>query len=381
MGSYNNRNYMEVDLKKIKQNAFQIKKYIGTTKLMSVVKTDAYGFGIDTIPKHIELYSDWFAVATSEEALAIREQNIQKPILVLGYVMDSQISEMIQNNVTLTTVSLAYVEHLNELVPEGKKLDVHIKIDTGMNRIGLYSKNHDLVRFVEQAEKILALKNINVTGIYTHFAAAGSTKDEDIEFTKHQYHTFKSVVQQLEALGYELGVRHCSNSDAILNYPEFNMDMVRVGKFFFGFGQDAAIKELGTTLPFKLVGRVIRVKEISKGETVSYDRAFTAEKLTKIATISIGFGDGLRKNMYKELEIIVNGKRAHVTGKINMDFMMVDVTDISDVNEGDYALIIGTGGSETIMPYEVARIAEASTPEIISVVNKRVPRFYINDDE
>lgn len=381
MGSYSNRNYLEVDLRKIKQNAFQIKKYIGTAKLMSVVKTDAYGFGIDVIPKHIEMYSDWFAVATSEDALAIREQNIDKPVLVLGYVMDSQIAEMVQQKITLTTVSLDYVEHLNELIPEGKKLDVHIKIDTGMNRIGLYSRNHNIANFVEQARKIFALEKINVTGIYTHFAAAGSTKAEDVAFTKHQYETFKNVVLQLEELGYDVGVKHCCNSDAILNYPEFNMDMVRVGKFFFGFGQKDAMEKLGTTLPFKLTGRIIRVKEISEGETVSYDRAFTATRPTKIATISFGYGDGLRKNMYKELEVIVKGKRARVTGKINMDFMMVNVTDNLDVTEGDCALIIGADGHETIMPYEVARIAEASTPEIISVVNNRVPRIYINGDE
>lgn len=380
MKHYNNRCYLEIDLKQIEKNAYQIKKYIGSTKLMSVVKTDAYGFGIETIPKYVEKYSDWYAVATSEDALAIRETNIEKPILILGYVMDSQIHEMIKNDITLTTVSLEYIKHISELIPDGEKLNVHIKIDTGMNRIGLYSKNHDINHFVEQAKKIFALKNINVTGIYTHFSAAGSKAEEDIEFTKNQYLTFQKVCNKLEKLGYKLGIKHCCNSDAILNYPDFYMDMVRVGKFFFGFGQDEAIKELGTKLPFKLAGRVIRVKEIGVGETVSYDRAFKAEKSTKIATVTFGFGDGLRKNLYKELEVIINGKRARVAGKINMDFMMIDVTDINDVSEGDYALIIGSEGNEIIMPNEVAKVADASTPEILSVINKRVPRFYIDDN-
>lgn len=380
MEDYNNRSYLEIDLRKIEKNAYQIKKYIGSAMLMSVVKTDAYGFGIDTIPKYIDKYSDWYAVATSEDALAIRKAEISKPVLILGYVMDSHMNELIEENITLTTVSLDYVKHLNGLVPKGKKLDVHIKIDTGMNRIGLYSKGHSITDFVEQAKKIFELENINVTGIYTHFSAAGSAKKEDIDFTKHQYVTFQKVCEQLENLGYDLGIKHCCNSDAILNYPDFYMDMVRVGKFFFGFGQNDAMKRLGTQLPFKLAARVIRVKEIQAGETVSYDRAFKAKKTTKIATITFGFGDGLRKNLYKELEVIINGKRVNIAGKINMDFMMADVTDIENINEGDYALIIGAEGKETIMPYEIAEIAEASTPEINSVINKRVPRFYVHGD-
>lgn len=378
MKQYQHRNYMEINLRTIAANAKKIKEFIGTTKLMSVVKTNAYGFGIEEVPQVIDAYSDWFAVATAEDALTMRRAGIEKPILVLGYVMDDYVEVMVKQRISLTTVSLEDVKRLNDLVPKGKKLDVHIKIDTGMNRIGLYSENHEIPSFVEQVEAIFLLEKISVSGIYTHFSAAGSKAIDDIAFTTHQYETFKAVCHALINLGYDLGLKHCCNSDAILNYPDYFMDMVRVGKFFFGFGQQAAIDTLGTRVPFSLAGRIIRLKNIEANETVSYDRVFVAKKRVKIATVSIGFGDGLRKNLYKDLSVSINGKRAKVVGKINMDFMMIDVTDRDDVAVGDYAIVMGYDGGNTIMPYEVAKIADASTPEIISIISSRVPRIYVD---
>lgn len=375
----NNRTYLEVSSSIIKSNAESIREYIGNnTKLMSILKADAYGVGIEETAKAINNLSDWFGVATPEEAFKIRNQGISTPILVLGYVLDEYIEKIIDLDITLCTISLGYVKHLNSLIPKGKNLNVHIKIDTGLNRIGLYSKNHNIDDFITQIEEIYKFDNINVTGIYTHFASAGSFKPNDVEFTQHQYETFVSVCKRAQKLGYDLGIKHCCNSNAMVYNPDKYLDMVRVGKFLFGYGQNKEINKLGIDLAFRLKARIVNLKTIEQNESVGYDRAFTANHKMKIATISFGYADGYRKNQSMETEVIINGKRAKIVGNIAMDYFMVDVSGHYDVKVGDYVTLIGKDGKEIIMPNENAQIINASTPEFNTQIGNRVYKTFIN---
>lgn len=367
---------MEVDLSTVKENARNLKKFIGEPMLMSVVKANAYGMGLAEVSKALAEDTDWFGVATPQEAFTIREQGVKTPILILGYVSEKEIVRVVEEEITICTVSLAYIHHLVKFIPEGKKLLVHLKIDTGLNRIGLYSQTHDIEEYKQQAVEILELPQVQVTGIYSHFAVSESKKPDDVTFTKLQYQRFMAVCNALESAGYNVGIKHIANSNAILEYPEYNHDMIRTGKFLFGFGQNVDLKRLNVKLAFKLYARIVRVVTIEPGETVGYGRNYKVDKPTKIATISFGFADGYRREMGEKLNVLIDGQRAHLVGRVAMDYLMVDATHIEHVEAGDTAILIGAEGDEVIMPNEISSIIHGSTPEVNSQINQRVPRYY-----
>jgi alanine racemase len=367
-----------VDTNVLRENVKNIRNYIGNDiKFMSILKADAYGMGLEKVSKVLEPFSDWFGVATFEEALRIREQKIETPILVLGYVRDENIQTACDLDITLCTISVDDVKRINLIIPEGKQIDVHLKIDTGLNRIGLYSIEHNLNDYMRQIKEIYDLDKINITGIYTHFASAGSFAEEDVKFTQHQYDTFIDVCNKAESLGYDLGIKHICNSNAMVHNRDMYLDMVRVGKFLFGYGQNKEIAILGINLAFNLKARIVNLKTIQIGESVGYDREFVAKKPTKIATIGFGYADGYRKNQSKDTEVLINRERVKIAGNIAMDYFMADVSNIQEVKVGDYATIIGKDDKEKIMPNEIASIINASTPEFNSQVGNRVRRVYI----
>lgn len=344
---------------------------------MSVVKSDGYGLGIVESAKAIDELTDWFGVATAEEAIEIRKAGVTKPILIFGYVSTRLIPEIVDNEITISTVSLEYIKKIRDLVPTNSQLNVHLKIDTGLNRVGLFSQTNQIEEYVEQAKEIYRMPEIHVTGIYTHFAVAGSSEKTDIDFTNRQFKLFQDVYTTLEDEGYEVGVRHCCNSDALTTNPEMYLDMVRTGKYLFGFGQNKQIEQLNLQLTFRLEARIIRIETIKAGDSVGYGRTFIAKQPTTIATVSFGFADGYRRNMGSSLEVLFKGQRASVAGRIAMDFMMIDVSKCEQPQVGDYVTLIGTSGDEVIMPNEISKLINGSTPEIMSQLNKRVSREYI----
>ena len=373
----NSRSYIEVDTSVVQKNVKNIQEFIGeNTKLMSILKADAYGLGIEKISQLIEPLTDWFGVATIEEALQIKKQDIKKPILVMGYVSDEYIQQVVDLNITLCTISVDYVKHLNTLIPNGQTLDVHLKIDTGMNRVGLYSPDYNIENYIQQIEDIIKLDKINITGIYTHLVSAGSTAPNEIEFTQHQYDTFIAVCDAAENKGYDIGIRHLSNSYGTIYNRDMYIDMVRVG-IFIGFGHYLDIDDLDLNLAFRIRARIVNVKTIGVGESIGYDRTFTTTRPTKIATVSFGYADGFRSNQSNKSEVIINGQRAKMVGRIAMDYLMVDVTDLQDVKVGDYATLIGKDGNDVITPYENSQIITSTIPEPITQIGARVFKVYI----
>ncbi|GAN35667.1 alanine racemase [Lacticaseibacillus paracasei] len=374
------RCYLEVIPSMIHQNGLKVHQFIGNTKLMSVLKGDAYGLGIQRCALALKDVTDWFAVATAEEALAIREVAVEKPILVLGYVPSSQIQEMVRHQITLTVISVKDVERIQSALEKDERVQVHIAVDTGLTRIGLFSQTMTASELVEQARIILKMDGIDVTGIFTHFAVAGSSDVKDQNFTTSQYALFREVVSLLEQEGYLLGIKHCCNSNAILENPDMYEDMVRCGKFLFGFGQSHDLDLLGCELAFNLQARVVRVAMSTANTNIGYGRVYKTQRPSKIATISFGFGDGYRREMGENTPVLVNGNRAKIVGRVAMDYMMIDATEIPDISAGDYVTLMGHNDSKVIMPNEVSHLVNASTNEIIGNLNKRVLRTYLDEN-
>lgn len=374
---HDERAYLEVDLKQIKQNTKNIKGFIGDTLLMSVIKGNAYGTGLEPVANVIEAHSDWFAVSTPEEALALRETGIIIPILILGYVADRFVPEIIQNNITVTGLSLEYIKHLNEIIDEGAAIDIHIKIDTGLSRLGLYNEDFDAKKYISEITEILALEKVNVTGIYSHFAVAGSDDKRDLAFTMRQYQIFKAILDEAEVLNLDLGLKHLCNSNAVFDHQDKYFDMVRIGKYIFGFGQEADKDKLNVKTAFNLYARIIRIVEIPKGQEVGYGLTYQAEHKTRLATATFGFTDGFRRNMSGKSKAIVNGEKREIVGRIAADYLEVDITGLPDVKVGDYVLLMGQQGEASIYPSEMGQVIEGSTPEINTQMHARVTKKYI----
>ena len=237
MNTYPYRTYAEIDLNKMQHNLRQVRAAIGPDcKLLFVLKADAYGHGTPVCAKYSEELVDWYAVATIDEALSIRRAGVEKPILLFGALQDPEIELAADNRITINSCSLEYSRHVAEVLQRcGKRMDCHIKIDTGMNRTGLFARVGRTDGAVRQAEEIFALEPLHVTGIYTHFSCADSADPEDVAFTQTQYEAFAAVAEALQEKGYDVGLRHCTSTCPFLCHPEWKLDMIRVG--MLGFGQ------------------------------------------------------------------------------------------------------------------------------------------------
>ena len=242
MNTYPYRTYAEIDLNKMQHNLRQVRAAIGPDcKLLFVLKADAYGHGTPVCAKYSEELVDWYAVATIDEALSIRRAGVEKPILLFGALQDPEIELAADNRITINSCSLEYSRHVAEVLQRcGKRMDCHIKIDTGMNRTGLFARVGRTDGAVRQAEEIFALEPLHVTGIYTHFSCADSADPEDVAFTQRQYEAFAAVAEALQEKGYDVGLRHCTSTCPFLCHPEWKLDMIRVGMLGFGQSMDEA---------------------------------------------------------------------------------------------------------------------------------------------
>ncbi|MEO1768645.1 alanine racemase [Candidatus Enterococcus ferrettii] len=357
-----------VDTGRLRKNAEQIKDTLANNvKLMSVVKADGYGHGIKEASKAFRTASDWFAVTSFEEGADLRSIGIDQPILVLGYVPLSQIRRASQLKLTVSGFSEEYILAVNEYcLTESCQLDMHLKIDTGFNRLGEKLTSTELSKFVS----LYQLKGIQFTGIYTHFPAAG----EDREFTLKQYQNFQRICQSLSNLGIEVGLRHCCNSKAMLLYPEMHMDMVRVGVYLYGIASPTDSAALSISLALSWQARLILTKEIKKGETVSYGRTFEAPADMRIGVLTVGFGDGYFRSLGNNTntEVYFSDQPAKIIGKICMDYLIVDLTSLPKIKAGCYAELIGKQSN----PYFLGKKIQSTAGELFTSIGQRVPRIY-----
>ncbi len=364
------RTWATVDISAARDNIKTIRNIIGKDcALMSVVKADAYGHGAVEISKAINEESDFFAVSNIDEAIQLRNGGITKPILILGYTPPHSMELIAKYNVTQTVFSYEYGKMLSSAAEKiKKKIRVHIKIDTGMNRIGFSAQDEDILCMSLQKIKKLANERfLEFEGIFTHFAVADEPEDP---FTETQFKRFMNCIELLEKDGIKFKYRHAANSAAILNFPKMKLDMVRPGLILYGITTNRPdniglkpVMELKTTVSF--------VHDLKKGDTVSYGRIFVADKNMKIATLPIGYADGLFRALSENMSVIINGQKAPIIGRICMDQCMADVTGL-DVKTEDEVIIFGNGKSV----YELSDAIDTIPYEIICDIGKRVPRVY-----
>lgn len=316
------------------------------TKMMGVIKTDAYGHGAVQIGRELEKldYVFGFAVATAEEALILRHCGVTKPILILGYVFPYAYEELIKADVRMTVFRPDMVKQINDCAAAiGKKAAVHIKVDTAMSRIGVKPDESGIALIRE----CLSMEALFVEGIFTHFAKA----DEKDKTAVHaQLRTYEAFLKRAEEkTGYVFPIKHCSNSAGIIELPEANMDMVRAGITLYGlWPSDEVSKEIISLKPLlSLKSHIVFVKEIPKGTAVSYGGTFKADKTMRIATVPVGYGDGYPRGLSNKGSVLIGGRRAPICGRVCMDQFMVDVTDIPGAKEGDPVVLIGTMGGRT----------------------------------
>ncbi len=375
------RVYAEVNLDAIRSNMDHMKANISpAAKMIAVIKADGYGHGALPIAKELEAvdYMYGFAVATAEEAFILRQSGIAKPILILGYTFPYSYERLIREEIRMTVFRYDTLEELSKaadsLKEKGsdKKARVHIKVDTGMSRIGVKPDEEGLL-FVQKA---LETKGIEVEGIFTHFARAD---EADKTAVNKQLEVFKGFLAMIkDRTGKEIPVKHCSNSAGIIELPGANMDVVRAGITLYGLWPSGQVrKDIVTLTPaLSLYSHIVYIKEIEKGTPVSYGGTFTADKKMRIATIPVGYGDGYARGLSGKGYVLLHGKKAPVLGRVCMDQFMVDVSDIPEAAKGDKVTLIGKDGEERITMEELGDISGRFNYEFACDLGKRVPRVY-----
>lgn len=380
MNKFLKRTWAEIDLDAIEYNFKQIKNNTkANCKIMCVIKADAYGHGAEFLANEYQsLGADWFAVSNLEEALQLRESGISKPILILGYTPVSEVNTLIDLNISQAILSLDYAKRLSESAYKiGKSLNVHIKLDTGMNRIGLNCQNQKSCdNSIEDIKEISGMNGLHIQGMFTHFAVADEG-DSGKEYTLKQYNNFSYVREQLKNLGIDSGICHCSNSAGIIDYPEMNFDMVRAGIILYGlYPSDSLHKKVDLRPAMSLKSVISQLKTVEKNTRISYGGTFITDKETKIATVPIGYADGYLREFSNRAKMIVSSKKVPVIGRVCMDQLMLDVSSIKDVHEGDVVTVFGKCGNTEISVEDLANLASTINYEIICMVSKRVPRLY-----
>lgn len=376
------RTWVEVDLDAIEHNFKAIKSHIGETKICCVVKADGYGHGAN---KLAELYSnlgaDFFAVSNIDEALELRFSGIKEPVLILGYTPVALADKLAQFKITQVVYSLEYATLLSEqAVKTGATIDVHIKIDTGMSRIGFMCQSFPRDNAsIDEIEKVCNLPNLNPCGIMAHFAVSDEGEDGR-EYTGKQLDALKFTVEELKKRGLEFPLVHHANSGAVEYYKETHLSMVRAGIILYGLLPNPALGSainLKPAMTFKT--QVAHVKKLREGSSVSYGRTFVADKDMVVATVPVGYADGYFRDFSNDGYMLVNGKKAKILGRVCMDQTIIDVTDIEDVKIGTEVVIFSGGEDGAPTPSSLAKLAGTINYEIVCAVSKRVPRVYMRN--
>lgn len=371
------RGYALIDLDAVTANMQHMHEHLKPgTGMIAVIKTDAYGHGSVEISKVLEKldFVYGFAVATAEEAFTLRDAGIRLPILILGYTFPYSYERMVREGIRPTVFRRDMVMQLNETAARlHKKAKVHVKVDTGMGRIGVQpdEEGFSFVKWVSEQE------NIEIEGVFTHFARADE-KDKTAAY--HQLAVFKEFTERMEKeLSIPNLLKDCSNSAGILEMPEANMDMVRAGITLYGLppSDEVNMQIIKLSPVLSLFSTVVYVKTLPAGCPVSYGGTYVTKKDTRIATIPIGYGDGYPRSLSNKGYVLIHGKKAPIIGRICMDQFMADVTEIEDVKEGDKVTLIGQDGDLSISVSELGDLSGRFPYELVCDIGKRIPRVYI----
>lgn len=368
----------EINVTALRYNFAEIRRRIGKrVKIMGIIKANAYGHGIIEVSKILaDEIIDYLGVGFLEEGLILRKNNITTPVLVLGGVLGEQIQDFIEHDLEITVSSVELARRIDrgaEAVGK-EKARVHLKIDTGMERIGVRAENA-----LAFAKEVAQLKHLELVGIYSHFATAD---EKEKSFACQQLQRFTSAVKAIEDARIHIPLKHMANSGAILDIPESYFDMVRPGMMLYGLYPS---KETSESIPVKpilsLRSKVVFLKEVPVGRSIGYGQTYFTQRSTKIATIPIGYGDGYSRMLSHKAEVLIRGKRFPVVGTVCMDQIMVDVGDSKDIRVGDDVTLIGKDGKEEITVWEIAKKVGTNHYEVLCMIAARVPRVCVGTEQ
>lgn len=370
----NTRTWAEIDLDALKFNISQIRKITDkNAMIMAVVKADGYGHGaVECAELLLKNGADCLAVSCFDEAIQLRRAQIDAPILILGASFDEEAYKIVENDITACVFSYDFAKKLSECAKIlSKTAKIHIKIDTGMSRIGYVAGVCD-DKTADEIIKISKLDNIEIEGIFSHLSTADE-KEQD--YTNLQFERFCSFCDLLESKGLHIPVRHIANSAAIIMYPEMHLDMVRAGNILYGLypSDEVDTKRLPLKKVMTLKSRITMVKTLCKDRGVSYGKMYITDKETKIATVPIGYADGYTRMLNGKAKMLLKDTPVDVIGKICMDQCMIDVTNVNNINIGDEVIIFG---AHTVTADTLASILGTINYEIVCMISKRIPRIY-----
>lgn len=367
----------KIDLDAILHNFNEVKRLLGKdTKVLSVLKSDGYGHGAVPVAELLKDKTDYFGVSIIEEATELRKSGITKPIMIFGYTSPDQFKELLLNNVDQTIFQFDVAQKLSETASAlGLTAKIHIEVDTGMRRTG-FPASTESVKIIKQISR---LPNMEIKGIFTHFANA-DMRDKTSE--QEQKKMFSEFLKEIESNDISIPLKHSCNSAATIE-EEDHFDMVRVGLLLYGlFPSEEVHKEKLNLLPaMELKTHVIFIKTVEAGCGVSYGHTYVTSKQTKIATLPVGYADGYPRALSSKGRVLIKGKYAPIIGRVCMDLMMVDVTDIDDVAVEDEVILLGTEGGNAITAEELGALSESFNYEIICGISKRVPKVFYKDGE
>lgn len=367
------RTWTEIDLDHLLYNYREIRRRIGEhVKFLGVVKADAYGHGAVQVAKVLEeAGADYLAVSSLDEARELRNHEVQMPILILGHTPPEQVGELIRMNITQAVSAQAKAEEYSaEAIKCGGVLKIHIKVDTGMSRLGFLCNGPHFEGGVDRIAKSCALPGLDAEGIFTHFAVSDEPGEENEAYTKMQFELFCDVLKALEEKKFTFAIRHCANSGAVAYYPEMWLDMVRPGILLYGLTSMA--EELGLKSVMRLKTAVSTIKIYEPDTAISYGGLYRTQEKTRVGVLPIGYADGLFRAFSNRYQVMTKDGAAQILGRICMDMCMIDLTDCPHVSVGDTVEIFGDQNSVNKM----AELAQTIPYEIVCAVSKRVPRVY-----
>lgn len=378
------RTWADISLDDLEYNYHSIRSRLPSgTRFLGVMKADAYGHGAVPVSRALaDLGAEYLAVSNLEEAVQLRRGEIRLPILILGYTPPEYAENMIYLDITQEVHSLDYAKELDaSLAGTNYILNVHLKLDTGMTRIGFFA--YDNERTLDELKQVAALPHLRIEGVFMHFCVADSTAEEDVTFTRLQFRRFTDMLSAMEGIGIRPEIRHCCNSGATILYPEYALDMVRPGIITYGNAPSAELEGAISLRPMmSLHSMIAQVRTVPAGTDISYGRLYRTKEATRVAVLPIGYADGLSRLLTGKASFYLHGAMVPVIGRICMDMCMLDVSAVPDAKPGDIVTIFGYDEDGTLVPCERLAGAQGTINyELLCQISKRIPRICHRGDK
>ena len=380
---YLKRTWAEISLDNLNHNYHALREKLPSEcRFLGVVKADAYGHGAVPVSRHLkELGAEFLAVSNFEEATQLRCNGIRGPILILGYTPVKYAEDLAKMGIRQEVHSLEYARALNErLKGLHRRLRVHIKLDTGMSRLGFFAYNHE--QTVEELKEVARMDNLLIEGVFTHFPVADSIDGADENFTRTQFERFTSMLTTLQGVGIKPEIRHCCNSGASILYPEYAMDMIRPGIATYGVLPSGDLRGRIDLKPvMSLRSTIFQIRDFEPNITVSYGRTYTTRDPERIAVVGIGYADGLSRSFSNNISFLLHGKRVPQVGRICMDMCMIDISKVPEAQVNDVVTVFGEDGGDEIEVESLSNRLNTIPYEILCGINKRIPRIYLDGED